>query len=108
MTLPSYASLGTVHRTKPCQEYPGSWGVYLPAHLDYPGENPVQFSDFDSALQWAKSTLIQLEEQKTEYNPRDISICWKCSDNDPRIGKIWFTPFFCAGKFDWFGQYRST
>jgi hypothetical protein len=23
-----------------------------------------------------------------------VSVCWKADDNDPRIGKVWFTSFY--------------
>lgn len=104
-----FAELGTVHRCEPCQEYPGEWLVYCPIAVSFQvGElGESSHPDFETALGHARKLIDKLENVKAEYNPREISICWKCSDNDPRVGKVWFTGFYQHGKFDWFGNYKS-
>lgn len=37
----------------------------------------------------------------------EVSICYKCSDNDPRIGEVWFAGFYMVGKFDTFGRWKA-
>jgi hypothetical protein len=118
MLLKKYAELGTVHRCEPCQEYPGEWLVMIPENVG-PCWTRFWFSEershgghshqsFDDALQIAKKFLDYLENEKIEYNPTKISVAWKCTDNDPRIGQVWFTGFYQHGKFNFFGDYRAT
>jgi hypothetical protein len=116
--MKKYTELGTTHRTEPCEEYPGEWLVCIPESLG-PNWNRWWFSKpratlghsfqtFDEAMNIAKSFLTYLEDQRVQYNPSSISICWKCTDNDPRIGECWFTGFFMHGRFNLFGDYRTT
>ena len=105
--LKTFAELGTRHRGEPCQEYPGTWIV---THPEFSGSAPRakredDFPNFQEALAFARKRIVVLEEQRIEYNPREITIFWKCSDNDPRIGQTWFTPYYQHGKFSMFGEY---
>lgn len=116
--LKKYNDLGTVHRTAPCLEYPGMWIINIPGYLDsdwsrfWRSEERESLGhshpSFEVALQKAKEFLSYLERCKVEYDPRDIMISWKCSDNDVRIGKIWFTPFYTHGRFNYWGIYTQT
>lgn len=119
MNLPKYTELNTATRTKPCQEYPGEWLVCIPDGLGghwsrfwFSDKNRPHlghsFQTFDEAMNIAKNFLNYLEENHVEYNPTNITICWKATDNDPRIGEVWFTPFYMHGKFNFFGDYRET
>ena len=98
--MKTYAELGHVHRGEPCIEYPGEWLVYSK------GEEKGSFTSFadafDCALDWSKEY-----DSKEQDEPIRVSICWKCSDNDPRVGAVWFTGFYQHGKFNQFGDYKS-
>lgn len=93
----TYSELGHVHRTEPCLEYPGEWLVFI---------------DGGAAGEFTRDTFEAAFELATERNESasvgtEVSICWNCSDNDPRLGEVWFTGFYQHGKFDRFGRYRS-
>lgn len=90
MILRKYADLGTVYRGKPCEEYPGEWLSYLN------GNDEKSFATFEEAYKDAFD--------RQEASP---SVSWKCSDNDPRIGEVWFTGYYQHGRFDIFGRYIS-
>lgn len=109
MALKKFAELGTANRGDPCQEYPGKWLIHYPYCLEeIIGENgEIEQSSLDDAKCAVKGLIRRLEEKQIEYNPRDITISWKCSDNDPRIGQVWFTGFYVHGRFSFFGQYES-
>lgn len=99
----AYAELGTVYRTEPCVEYPGKWLVYFPNRKV---EEENSFATFEEAYAFAKT--------KEGYFPDDhylssihVSICWNCSDNDPRVGQVWFTGFYQHGRFNHFGDYKT-
>jgi hypothetical protein len=92
----TYDELGHVHRNEPCVEYPGKWLVYAN------GADVDAFDTFAEAYQIA----VELQNNEEEHNVT-FSICWKCSDNDPRVGKTWFTGFYQHGKFNQFGAYKS-
>lgn len=96
MTLKRYAELGTVHRNEPCREYPGEWIVYVN------GNESSKHNAFDVAFHMAQEASDKAQDLSTE-----VSVCWSCSDNDPRIGEVWFTSFYRHGKFDYFGRYKS-
>lgn len=96
--------LGTANRGDPCVEFPGEWILYYPSKN---GKEEEKFPTFDLAFSRAKNVLNRYEDEKREYDVRDFSICWRCSDNDPRIGQVWFTGFYCHGRFNIFGDYRS-
>lgn len=103
MSLRKFAELGQVHRGEPCQEYPGEWMVYYKS----PDEDiEVSKGSFDEAYQAASKFLIKYDADVREF-PLQLSICWKCSDNDPRVGQVWFTGFYQHGKFNQFGSYVS-
>jgi hypothetical protein len=92
-TMKHYADLGSVFRNSPCIEFPGVWAVYIN------GGDERLFPTFADAIDKGK-------ELSDIYD--NVSICWIASDNDPRIGQVWFTPFYCHGKFTPFGVYKST
>jgi hypothetical protein len=98
MTLKKYSELGTVHRCQPCQEYPGSWRVYQD------GKEVGIFAEFDDAMICAKRAVEEYDSREQD-NPINVQIGWKCSDDDPRIGQIWFSGFYIHGKFSQFGRY---
>lgn len=85
-----YAELGHVYRTEPCVEYPGRWIVYVE------GEERSTHESLEQAFAVAQALDIE------------SSICWEASENDPRIGEVWFTGYYCHGKFDAFGRYVPT
>ena len=108
--LKRYAELRPSERVNPCQEYPGEWLLCVPnSLLPHVGE---EFKESHTSLEAARLAghhlLNRLEDNKVEYNPRDISVCWNASDNDPRIGMVWFTGFYMHGRWDCFGRYRET
>ena len=88
----TFAQLGHVHRCEPCKEYPGEWIVYC--H----GEQTGTFTSADAAI---ASARIQSEDAE------HTSVCWACSDDDPRVGQAWFTGFYQLGYFDRFGRWIS-
>jgi hypothetical protein len=92
----AYAELGHVHRTEPCIEYPGYWLVYVD------GSEVSQCITFEEAWEVCKrglDTALQLNAK--------VSICWTCTESDPRVGEVWFTGFYQHGYFDQFGRYVS-
>ena len=91
----AYAQLGTVHRTEPCIEYPGEWLSYV---------NGGQEKSFFSFEEAKKDAYMRQDESAEEC---ETSVCWKCSDNDPRVGKVWFTGFYQHGRFNRFGNYLT-
>lgn len=115
--LPKFSELGTAHRGDPCQEYPGKWILFMPACLqegmncldDYPASGTQrECASQEEAIAYGEKIIARAEEAKMEYNIRDFSVCWSCSDDDPRVGQVWFTGFYRAGQWSMFGQYRST
>lgn len=108
--LRAYAELGTVHRTEPCQEFPGEWLLCIPKALE--GKCAEHYKESHTTLREAQAAgehlLSWLEYNRIEYNPKDITVCWKCSDEDPRIGQVWFTPFYRHGSWTFFGGYKET
>lgn len=95
MSLKPYDKLETYERNQPCLEYPGEWLVYVGGNQETPCDS------FEDALRLGH----QLWDASTSTA---IDISWKCSDNDPRIGEVWFTGFYVCGQIDSFGCYRST
>lgn len=90
--LKKFADLGN-ERHIPCQEYPGSWLVFAD------GKEVAKRQTFEDALSCADA-VWQADIDK-------VSVCWMASDNDPRWGQTWFTPFYQHGVIDSFGQYKS-
>jgi hypothetical protein len=90
----TYSQLGTTHRGDPCKEYPGMWLVFAI------GKEVASRDTFDDAWSCADVACKMAP-------PETVSICWKCSDDDPRMGQVWFTGFYQHGKFDAFGRYRN-
>lgn len=98
--MKKYADLGTVHRCEPCVEFPGAWLIYINGNAPVGEES---FNDFESAYlaakrEWELSTL--------DPSPR-VSICWKASDNDPRVGQVWFSGYYQLGWINQFGNFCS-
>lgn len=96
--MKKYADLGTAHRCEPCVEYPGVWLIYINGNAPVGEES---FGDFETAYLAAQKEqdLCTLEEV-----PK-VSVCWKASDNDPRVGQVWFTPYYQHGYFNQYGTY---
>lgn len=93
--MKKFAELGHVHRGSPCEEYPGSWLVFASGN-DIDNNSFVSFEDA-----WSRAhELVNADADK-------VSICWQASDNDPRVGMVWFTGFYQHGRFDLFGNYKS-
>lgn len=112
MALKKFSELGHVHRTEPCEEYPGIWIVHIPKHISFEGKEfdsyEQTFSSCEDAKFHARTVMYNLEQLRMEFNPVEITVSWKCSDNDPRIGEVWFTPYYMHGRFNAFGDYRET
>lgn len=85
--MKTLAELGHVHRTEPCREYPGRW---------YANE-----AAFD--------TLTEAKERARRVNAltgRVVTVSWCATPGDPRIGEVWFTPFYLHGFYDSNGVYQ--
>lgn len=93
--LKTYAQLGHVYRTEPCQEYPGEWLVYTN------GNNEQSYTTKEEAMRVAYEIV-------TSTDSAEVSVCWSCTDGDPRVGQVWFTGYYSLGKFDRFGLWRSS
>jgi hypothetical protein len=104
--LMKYAELGTVHRNQPCQEYPGSWLLCTPKYLEDKGYSSCSYSTQELAQAAGLDLINKLEAAAVEYSPYDICLCWGASDNDPRIGQVWFTGFYKLGNWNVYGQFR--
>lgn len=76
----TYAELGHVHRGEPCVEYPGQWFVLIG------GAERYACTDREEAVRAA--TAFSKVDENWDYT---ISVFWSCSDNDPRVGQVWFT-----------------
>lgn len=96
-TLRPLAALGTAQRGAPCLEYPGEWLTYLD------GNQEQSHSSFAAAYLAAEEIWNQADQSDPDF--KGVSICWKCSDNDPRQGESWFTGFYQDGHFNIWGQY---
>jgi hypothetical protein len=89
-----YSDLGHVFRCEPCIEYPGYWLLFVD------GKEAGQYNNFNDCYAATQKSLdIAMQLGVT------VSICWQCSEDDPRVGELWFTGFFQYGKFDQFGRY---
>jgi len=89
----AYSELTHVNRGAPCAEYPGQWIVYAK------GEVVGTFDSKDGAMLCAQ-TIVDTTSEK-------VSVCWACSDDDPRVGQVWFTGYYQLGYFDSFGRWVS-
>jgi hypothetical protein len=106
--LKSYAELGTVHRGAPCQEYPGTWLVTVSNDITSKSNRGTMLCGSKNEAITAGTALVNtLEDELVEYNPRDIGVCWQASDNDPRVGEVWFTGFYKLGHWNHFGHFRE-
>lgn len=97
MALKKFSELGHVHRGEPCQEYPGKWLSYLN------GNEEKSFDSFEAA----KKDASDRQSAKWAEGEAVTSVCWICSEDDPRRGEVWFTGFYQHGRFDAFGRYKS-
>lgn len=102
--MKKFAELKGYERNAPCQEYPGRWLVYYPNRKV---EDQHEFPTFEEAYTFAKTKEGCFPEDPF-LSPIHVSICWDASEDDPRIGKVWFTGFYQHGKFDQFGRYISS
>lgn len=91
MKLSSLNSLGTARRGEPCAEYPGTWIVYVN------GEEIDTYVDTeengDARSRAIKSAKMLLDEGEEDVK---VSVSWRCSDGDPRVGQVWFTGYYQA------------
>lgn len=106
LMMKTYTQLQTHERGAPCLEYPGEWLLYLP--IPYKGSHTHTYPTLEEAKRAAMRITNVFEEAGLEYDIRKVSIGWKCSDNDPRIGQVWFTGFFVHGRYNLFGDYKET
>lgn len=97
MNLKPYVKLTHVDRGAPCKEWPGVWLVYVG------GQEVYGSREFEIAYHVANDKSNEFDSS-IESNDK-VSICWCCSEDDPRIGFSWFTGFYQHGKFNQFGQY---
>lgn len=95
MSLPRFADLTTRNRIEPTVEYPGKWLVALNGNIV-----EKDAGSLDAAIRKAKTVW--------EDAPMDsiVAVAWEASNDDPRIGELWFTGFYQHGKIDPFGRYR--
>jgi hypothetical protein len=93
--MKKFSELKTHDRGNPCEEYPGTWFVYVN------GNNERAFSTFEDAY-----IAGMLEDKKAESYLDKVTIAWKASDNDPRVGQVWFTGYYRHGQFK-FGRYTQ-
>lgn len=38
---------------------------------------------------------------------KEHGVYWQASDNDPRVGQVWFTGFYCISYYDFHGIWRE-
>lgn len=100
--MKTYAQLQGYERNAPCQEYPGEWLTYSE------GKERGSFPNLGLALAYAEELVKEWDNSKDRDVPIQVSVCWKASDNDPRIGEVWFTGFYQHGKFNQFGSYVAS
>lgn len=104
--MKTYDKLTTVDRGAPCVEYPGEWLLFLP--LPHEGKTEHSFPTFEEARLAGVRITNKWEDEHLEYDPRKVSIGWKCSDNDPRQGQVWFTGFYVGWRMNMFGNWCTT
>ena len=106
--LKKFDELSQIDRNAPCQEYPGDWFISFPGRDGKSRETSEALSSVSRAIEKALKIIQSYEDMGLEYNPRDFSISWRCSDDDPRIGQVWFTGYYTHGRFNFYGEYRQT
>lgn len=99
--MKTYTELGTVHRTEPCVEYPGAWILYVS------GEEQSRHESLELAKVAGRAAYERSDPRGWDNGSPDISICWSCSNYDPRMGQVWFTGFYQAGRFDSLGRFKE-
>ncbi len=93
-----FAELTTSERINPCIEYPGRWFVnYHPA----PGAAGEPFDAEFATLEEA------MAKARTSGEVPAYSISWCASDDDPRVGQVWFSGFYIHGRFNAAGKYTG-
>lgn len=96
MKLPLLSQLTTATRGNPCQEYPGTWTVYIG------GAEVGTFQDLpdDVSDKGAELNALSLARRLSDSDPegREVTVSWQCSDQDPRHGQVWFTGYYQAYK----------
>ena len=96
--MKKYSELGDIHRCEPCEEYPGSWMIFINGEVPMDEET---HQDFEAAYLAAKREW----ETSVLEDPPIVAVCWRASDNDPRIGQVWFTSYYRHGAINQYGQY---
>lgn len=102
------SELTHVNRCEPTSDYPGKWIVSYPSTDPSAPKLEKSFSSFEPALAYACFRLMQYEDDKVEYDSRLFTISWVASDNDPRIGEVYFTGCYTHGRFNIWGEYVRT
>jgi hypothetical protein len=90
-----FAELTHVHRSEPCEEYPGVWLSYVN------GNQEKEFATFEEAY---------IDAAKRQYVTNELvitSVCWHCSHDDPRLGEVWFTGFYQVGRWTTLGTWKT-
>lgn len=77
--MKKYAQLGPVHRCEPCEEYPGKWC----------GGN----TEHDNYADACASAFAAWEADTSDDVMKEHGVYWQASDNDHRVGQVWFTGF---------------
>jgi hypothetical protein len=85
--LRKYAELGHVYRNSPCVEFPGSYHFYSNGY-----EVGILPGEVGEAAALAHLTALL---DKPETKSGKLSVSWCCSDNDPRVGQVWFSGYYC-------------
>ena len=87
--LTKFVDLGSSRRIEPSQEYPGSYTVYVN------GEEHATFRDSEtSGAISAKDAATQAVKTMRRFGDDRITVSWSADENDPRIGKVWFTSHY--------------
>lgn len=81
--LKKFSQLGKVYRVEPCQEYPGRYLVFTDGNDE---------KDCGPNLLDAYADVMRRDLDQNDI--RKHSICWQASEDDPRIGEVWFTGFY--------------
>lgn len=83
--LRKYAELGGAHRCEPCQEYPGEYIIY---------HNGKEVNKCSGSVGESEARNFMVRVIGTYDDPSEYSMCWSASDDDPRVGQVWFTGFY--------------
>jgi hypothetical protein len=87
--LPKYEDLTTVNRGAPCEQFPGTYYIYVDgAEKDTLSGEVGEYVAIEQFRQCVQEHVLA----------HRISLCWEASDNDPRIGQVWFTGFYTVAE----------